>query len=120
MNNSLNIDLNEDFLEETRGQEHLREREAKLVRMIEALAALSGSNEWSTLKDELFDGALESIEIKLHLEAQKPEVCLPELYRLQGERKWARRYADPASLVDNFRRELANIRKQLTPGGGAP
>lgn len=120
MNNSLQVDLDPDFLEETSGQELLREREAKLVRMIEALAALSSSNEWSTLKDELFDGALESIESKIRSEADRPELNLPELYRLQGERKWAKRYADPKTLVGNYRRELANIRNQLTPGGGAP
>lgn len=116
MNNSLHVDLDESFLGEPRDQEPLREREAKLVRTIEALVALSQSNEWSSLKDELFDKALESIELKLRLEAEKPEVSLPELYRLQGERKWAKRYADPLSLVENYRVELAHIRKQLNPG----
>ncbi len=115
MNNSLNIDLDEGFLKETDNKEVLREREAKLVKTIEALVALTKSHEWSTLKEELFDEALESIERRIAAEAHKPELSLPELYRLQGERKWAKRYADPISLVDTMRAELANIRKQLNP-----
>lgn len=115
MNNSLNIDLSPEFPEETGQKERLREREAKLVRTIEALVGVSQSNEWSSLKTELFDKTLETVEQKLRLEAEKPEVCLPELYRLQGERKWARRYADPLLLVEEFRVELAHIRKQLNP-----
>lgn len=116
MNNFLG-ELDVRFLEETPNQDRLRERESKLVRMIEALVALSQSNEWSTLKDELFDGAAEQIEQRMHLEVGKSEVNLPELYRLQGERKWAKRYADPQTLVGSWRNELANIRKQLNPSG---
>lgn len=115
MNNSFNIGLDEEFLKETDKSEQLWEREAKLMKMIEALVALSESREWSTLKEELFGDALESIERRINAEAQKPEVNIPELYRLQGERKWAKRYADPLSLVDTMRVELANIRKQLNP-----
>lgn len=117
MNNSFNIDLSTDFLEESKPTELLREREAKLIRMIEALVALSKSNEWSTLKVELFDEVLESIERSIRSEADKAEVSIPALYRLQGEKKWARNYADPLLLVDSYRVELANIRKQLNPPG---
>ena len=117
MNNSLNIGLDESFLVETPNQEVLRERESKLVRLVEVFDALSRSAEWSSLKQELFDGALASIELKLRLEAEKAEVSLPELYRLQGERKWAKRYSDPVSYVSTLRAELAHIRKQLNPSG---
>lgn len=118
MNNSLNIDLSTDFLtEDTRPTELLREREAKLIRMIEALVALSKSPEWSTLKEELFSDVLDSIEKSIRSEADKPEVNISAIYRLQGEKKWARNYADPLLLVDNYRAELANIRKQLNPPG---
>lgn len=90
----------------------LREREAKLVRMIEAATYVSLSKEWSTLKEELFDGAFESIESRIKAEAEKPELNLPELYRLQGERKWAKRYS-MEHLIDMYRTELAQIRKTL-------
>lgn len=115
MNNSFNIDLNEDFSQEKPNSTPLREREAKLMRVLESLGALSQSNEWSTLKTELFDEVLESIEKKMRVEAGKAEISTPELYRLQGERKWAKRYADPISLIQNYRVELAHIRKQLNP-----
>lgn len=117
MNNSFNVDLNEDFREETRDETPLREREAKLVRLIEVFDALSRSAEWSSLKQELFDGALESIESRMRDEARKPEVSLPALYRLQGERTWAKRYSDPVSYVSQLTAELAAIRKQLNPPG---
>lgn len=120
MNNSLNIDLSESFQEETNTDERLREREAKLVRMLEALIAIRESNEWSSLKDELFDGMLETIEGKLRSEMLKAELNNPEIYRLQGERKWARNFADFSSLIGKYRAELAHIRNVLTPGGGAP
>jgi hypothetical protein len=110
MNNSLNF---EEEVSHAKPDTLLREREAKLVRMIEAIAALGQSLEWSTLRTELFDGALETIEKRMRDEADKAELNTPELYRLQGERKWAKRYADLPKLSDQYRAELAHIRKQL-------
>lgn len=95
--------------------EHLMEREAKLVRLIEAYTILAGSSAWSTLKDELFIGALESIENRIRVENEKPELNIPELYRLQGEKKWAKRYASPETYVETLRAELAHIRKINPP-----
>lgn len=115
MNNSFNVDLSEDFSQEKPDPTPLREREAKLVRILEALSALSQSNEWSTLKTELFDEILKNVENQMRMEAEKSDIRLPELYRLQGERKWAKRYADPISLIENYRVELAHIRMQLNP-----
>ncbi len=117
MNNSFNIDLYEDFSQEKPNQEPLREREAKLLRVIEALAAVSQSNEWSTLKSELFDDVLKSIENRLRVESEKTEVNLPEIYRLQGEKKWARNYADLQTLIEQYRLEITHIRMQLSPPG---
>lgn len=116
MNNAFSVGVfGLEFPQETANTDQLKEREAKLVRMIEALAALGTSREWSTLKSELFDGALETIENRIKSEAGKTELNDPELYRLQGERKWARRYADLAALADTFRAELAQIRKIKPP-----
>lgn len=118
MNNSLSIELVEDSIPETR-QELLRERDSKLVRIIEALDAIMQSNEWRTLKEEVFDDVLLSVGKRLELETAKPEVSLSEIYRLQGERKWAKQYSRLEVLRDRYRTELASIRK-ITPGGGAP
>lgn len=94
-----------------------KEREAKLVRLIESLEALNQSREWSTLKKDLFDGTLESIERRIEQEASKPEINVQELYRLQGERKVAKKY-QLDTLIANYRAELANIRKQSHPPQG--
>lgn len=107
MNNSLNY---EEEISHAKPELLLKEREAKLVRLIEALAALGQNTEWSTLKHELFDEALESLEKRTKDEATKAEISIPELYRLQGERRWVRRY-DLSKLLETYRAELAHIRK---------
>jgi Lhr-like helicase len=97
-------------------QEKVQEREAWLVRVIEAARAVSDSAEWSSLKEEVFDGVLERLERDLARESMKPEVNTPELYRLQGQILWARKYADIATLADEYRSELTNVRKRLSQG----
>lgn len=111
MNNSLNY---EEEVSQRNPTLLLKEREAKLVRMIEALAALGQSPEWSTLKHELFDEIADSIEKRTKDEATKPDINSPELYRLQGEKRLARKY-DLPKLLETYRIELANIRKQIKP-----
>lgn len=115
MNNSFQLEQYDEVLEESKVIVLLREREAKLVRLVESLVGLSKSREWSTLKSQLFDEVLESIETRLRNESVKTEINTAELYRLQGERKWARNYADPLKLAKEYQVELANIRKQLNP-----
>lgn len=118
MNNSF-------FYEEKEGQEGvlthpgreetLRSKEGDLVKIIEAIGSLSNTREWSTLKTYVFDGALESLEKRLVSEANKMPVNDGELYRLQGQIMWAKKYADLQKLADTFRLELINVRKQLNP-----
>lgn len=91
----------------------LRHREGELVTIIEALRKVESSPEWSTLKTQVFDGVVESLERRLSSEATKKEVNAPELYRLQGQLAWAKRFANLASLADAFRLELSNIKGQL-------
>lgn len=109
MNNSLSL---EDFEEASTPNERLREREQHLVRMIESLKALEEGREWSTLKELMFDGALETLESRLRTESKKSELNLPEIYRLQGRIQEAKKYTD---LLGTARLELANIRKQINP-----
>lgn len=90
----------------------LQEREQHLRKLIEALAALQGMGEWSTLREELFDGAVEKLERELAAEAKKPDLSLPELYRLQGKLDWASRHMRLERLIDTYRAELAGIRKK--------
>lgn len=120
MNNSFHIELDESFAEKSQEPDtRYQEREAKLVRLIEALSAINESREWSTLKTELFDSVLDTIESKMKTESQKDEVRLPEIYRLQGERLWAKRYSNLDTLIGQYRAELVSIRKLNPPDSGA-
>lgn len=113
--------MNNTFSEEAPKPEdilpRLREREAELVRLIEAIAQVELCDGWSTLKTYVFDGALESLEGRLTSEAGKSEVTTSELYRLQGQIQWAKKYADLGKLVNTYRLELSNVRKQIQSHG---
>lgn len=89
----------------------LRERESKLVRIIEALTKVSESREWKELKSLLFDNLLESLEKRLRLEVDKDIINLAEVQFLKGQIRWAKNYSDLEKLADENRKELSNIRK---------
>ncbi len=110
MNNSLTIELSQEK-EDTRYQE----REAELVRLIDAIKGLEETREWSTLKEALFDGLVERLEAQLRNEAERPELNSSALYRLQGQLSWARTYADLGKLAKTYHAELVSIRKNKNP-----
>lgn len=93
----------------------LGERESELVRIIEAIRAIDSSEGWSTLKTLVFDGVLESLEHRLVSASNATELDQPEMYRLQGQIAWAKKYSNLDTLANSFRRELINVRSQLTP-----
>lgn len=113
MNNSLHFE--QERVSQEKPDERVQEREAKLVRLVEALSVINDSREWSTLREELFDGQLATIENRLKSESEKTELNTAEIYRLQGEKKWAKRYSNFDDLIANYRAELANIRKLNPP-----
>lgn len=116
MNNSLAIERVKLSLEEpSLNLEPLRESEAKIVRIIEAIVKLEKSEEWSTLKSLIFDEALESLEKRLKLESKSAKLDDSKIYRLQGELSWAEKYADLHKLAQVYRQELTNIRKLTQP-----
>lgn len=113
MNNS-KIAIDSGFQEENLDRTPwLRQREGELVTIIEAIGRVNESGDWSILKKHIFDGLVETLERKLNLEAKKNDLNSPEIYRLQGQLAWARKYADLQKLNEFFRLELTNIRKQL-------
>lgn len=91
----------------------LRAREGELVKIIEAVRKVEDSEAWSTLKTHVLDGVLESLEKRLASEAAKPEVNNSEIYRLQGQIAWAKKYSKLDTLANAFRLELTNIRQKL-------
>lgn len=91
----------------------IRERVAKLVRMIEAIERVSKNADWYILKEEIFEPVSKTLEHRLMTEAKKEEINEPELYRLQGQLVWARKYSNLESLKEVFKVELSNLKKQI-------
>lgn len=91
----------------------LREKEAKLVKIIEAIQEVSASGAWSTLKTEVFSNLVATLEKELQTEAKKDEPDSLKLNRLAGQLKWAEKYSDLSKLEQIFRVELSGIRKNL-------
>ncbi len=91
----------------------LRQRESELVKIIEALGRVGENEDWNILKQNVFDGVVESLERRQKDEANKAEINIKEMYGLQGQLAWARRYSDLGKLRDDFKKELVNVRGQL-------
>ena len=103
------------FEEPTDRTDVLRTRESELVNIIEAIKGLEGNIDWSTLKSKVFDGVSESLERRLHQELLKSELNPPEIYKLQGQIAWAKKYSKLDTLATVYRAELTNVRSQLNP-----
>lgn len=113
MNNSKiafeNIDemTNEDkvsFLERQKGE---------LSQIVEVISRIEATDDWQKLKRLVLDGVIATLDRQLASEASKQEVNTPELYRLQGQLVWAKKYADLKKLSDFFRKHIENINIQL-------
>ena len=115
MNNSLVIDIVDADEAIATKTEKLQQREGELVKIIEAIRAVEQSDGWSTLKEKVFDGVLESLQHRLTSEAQNSEIDNVEMYKLQGQIAWAKKYSHLDTLADAFRLELINVRSQLNP-----
>ena len=109
MNNSL-IHVEEEQILDPK--ELVLQREAKLVRMIEAIARLSESSDWNILKTEIFDPVSKTLESRLMSEVKSEKINEPEIYRLQGQLVWARKYSHLETLKEVFKVELNNIIQQ--------
>lgn len=90
----------------------VRERDAHLVRLIEAITDVQSTHAWSTLKEE-FDGEIAKMNRLLLSESKKKEVELPEVYRYQGRIESTKKYALDALLAD-YRQERETIKRKLS------
>lgn len=86
----------------------LRQREESLLETIDAIQKISSSSYWKILKNNIFDGLSESLKKSLANEKDEKEI-----YRLQGQLIWAMKFADFGELVEVYKKELTNIRKQI-------
>lgn len=91
----------------------LRQRKTELLKIIKAIDNLSKNPDWQDLKKLLFDGLVEKLEKNLQAESKKNELQPPEIYRINGQLLWARRYSDLYKLAEAYKAELNNITKKL-------
>lgn len=94
-------------------QLYLAEEEAKTIKIIEAIHAVSESLAWSTLKTELFSAVPLSLKKDLLVEAKKDSPDVLKLNRLAGKLEWAEKYADLEKLENVYKTKLIGIRKNL-------
>ncbi len=90
----------------------IREKDAHLIRLIEAITDIQSTSAWSTLKEE-FDGEIARLDRLLLTESRQKEVNLPNVYRLQGRLESAKKYS-LESLVADYRQERDTIRRKLS------
>lgn len=95
-----------------RQDEQVEKRRGELTRIIEAIRSVAASKEWGTLRELLFDDAVRALERRIISESSATNVKLDELYRLQGQLVWARKYADFDKLGEFFMKQLEGIKKQ--------
>lgn len=92
-----------------------RERETELVNLVDAIRNVLMTPEWSSLKEKLFDGLVERLERQLITAATRKVVDEKEIYHIQGQLVWAKRFSDLEKLADMYRLELTSVRRQLNP-----
>lgn len=105
------------------GTAHLQTQQGEWTRIVEAINRVEASSDWQTLKRLLLDGVLAALEKQLISEAERDDVDLPKLYRLQGQVAWAKKYADLRKVSDIFKKQIENIKNQIhgkqNPADGA-
>ena len=113
MNNSKIVHNNLEENKDTDRLSMLQKEQGRITQIVEAINRIEVSEDWQKLKKLVLDGVLVSLERQLASEANKPEVVTPELYRLQGQLAWARKYADLKKLSEFFRIQIESIKNQI-------
>ena len=106
MNNAFLTDF-EDFEEKPKDNQ---EEIARLTRLVEAIDGLLKTKDWQTLEELHFSQEKLRIERLLLSESKKLQVDDREIYRLQGENKWAMRYADIRKWAEFLKRQLTELK----------
>ena len=107
MNNAL-VNLIENLEDETIKNNEVEI--ARLTRLIEAIDGVLRTKDWATLEELHFSQEKRRIERLLLSEAKKLPVNDKEIYRLQGEMKWALRYADIRKWAEFLKNQLTELK----------
>ncbi len=94
-------------------RDYLSKRQAEIVKLLEALVKLDKSKEWGTLKELIFDKAVNNIERQILSESLMPTISVEKLYKLQGEWAWAKQHADTDRFVSSLKKQLEDIKLRL-------
>ena len=94
----------------------LQVKQGELTQIIEVINKIEQSEDWQKLKKLLLDGVVLNLERQLSNASLDKEINLSEIYRLQGQLAWARRYADLKKLSEAYRKQLEGIKIQLKNG----
>lgn len=93
--------------------EILVKRQSELIKILGAINVLVQSVEWQTLEKLLFSPQLERVDKALLSEAKKAELDTGAIFRLQGERVWAKRYTNLTEYAEMLKKELEGIKIKL-------
>ncbi len=93
--------------------ELLQKRRGELSQIIEAINRVEDSDDWQKLKKLVLDGVVATIERNLKLEVSKIEINPAEIYRLQGQLSWARKYSDLKKLSEFFKTQIESTKHQI-------
>lgn len=98
------------LLEEIEDEPQSNEIEiARLTRLLEAIDGVLHTQDWQTFVEMHFSLEEKRIERLLLSEAKK-DLNDKEIYRLQGELKWARRYADLRKWAEFIKKQLTKLK----------
>lgn len=89
---------------------NLQKQQGELSQIIEAINRIESSEDWQKLKTLYLNGVLINLERQLIYETSRKEINPSEIYRLQGQLAWARKYADLKKLSEVFKQQLEGIK----------
>ena len=91
----------------------LQKQQGELTQIVEAINRIEATEDWKKLKAMLLDGVVKTLEKQILSESSKQEIAIPELYRLQGQLAWAKKYVDLKKMSEYFKQQIESIKNQL-------
>lgn len=92
---------------------NLRAEELKLIKIIQSIEAISSTPEWKILKDNIFDGIVESLERMKSNEASQQPINTDKIHSINGQLAYAKRYSNFSTLADVYRKRLKEVKDKL-------
>lgn len=91
--------------------EEVKDKEAELMRKIEALKSVLEGEGWSSLKTLVFDPKEAELKQSIFNEARSENPDTHKLAKLNGRYEEVRRYAHLKDFANQLQTELNNLRK---------